>query len=473
MRIFLVSLDKTILSVKQLLTLPNLGIPAYQRPYKWTQKNLNLLFNDLREYRDKSAYRLGSVVFHQHSDQEKMQLDIVDGQQRTLTLLLIVQAIIEEKSAKLQRNNLKQTLSELNPILQDFMKRQYFSNVITHKNLHENYLAAKRIVSRSDFTEADIDFLLNRCQIVIFILDDVSEAFQFFDSQNARGRDLEPHDLLKAYHLREFTDVDNHLKALSVAHWEGLNSDDLARLFATYLYRIRQWTRGKSARYFGKNEISIFKGVNLDQVGHYPYVESLRIAHHYVDDYNNQYHRKIDHQILDFPFHLDQMVINGRRFFEMAKHYHQQISAIVSKDYSFNDKHPVQILGITLEPLSSRIVNTLNSYSSRNRTGDRYIRVIFDCAVVFYLDKFGSELLSQAIEKIFIWAYSCRLRQQVVQLATIDNYVLQNNVFSLIKHAVTPNELLVWSLESITVSESRNKKGDELITLFKEMKYYE
>lgn len=86
MRIFLVSLDKTILSVKQLLTLPNLGIPAYQRPYKWTQKNLNLLFNDLREYRDKSAYRLGSVVFHQHSDQEKMQLDIVDGQQRTLTL---------------------------------------------------------------------------------------------------------------------------------------------------------------------------------------------------------------------------------------------------------------------------------------------------------------------------------------------------------------------------------------------------
>jgi hypothetical protein len=30
-----------------------------------------------------------------------------------------------------------------------------------------------------------------------FALTDVSEAFQFFDSQNARGRDLESHDLLK------------------------------------------------------------------------------------------------------------------------------------------------------------------------------------------------------------------------------------------------------------------------------------
>lgn len=466
-------LDKSILSVKQLLALPNLCIPAYQRPYKWTQNNLNLLFNDLRECRDKSAYRLGSVVFHQHSDQGKKQLDIVDGQQRTLTLLLIVQAIIEEELARLQRNDLKQTLSELNPILQDFMKRQYFSNVITHKNLHENYLVAKRIVSRSDFTEDDIDFLLNRCQVVVFVLDDVSEAFQFFDSQNARGRDLEPHDLLKAYHLREFTDVDSHLKAHSVAHWESLNSDNLAQLFATYLYRIRHWARGKPARHFGKNDISIFKGVNLDQAGHYPYVESLRIAHHYVDDYNSQYHRKIDHHILDFPFHLDQMIINGRRFFEMAKHYHQQISAIVSNEYCFDSKHPVQILGITLEPLSTRIINTLNSYSSRTRTGDRYIRVMFDCAVVFYLDKFGSEGLSQAIEKLFIWAYSCRIRQQVVQLATIDNYALQNNIFSLIKHAVIPNELLVWPLETITVSENRNKKGDELITLFKEMKYYE
>lgn len=36
---------------------------------------------------------------------------------------------------------------------------------------------------------------------------DISEAFQFFDSQNARGKALYPHDLLKAYHLREMAGV--------------------------------------------------------------------------------------------------------------------------------------------------------------------------------------------------------------------------------------------------------------------------
>ena len=41
------------------------------------------LFTDLATHRDKSAYRLGSVVFHQHTDSEQGEmLDIVDGQQR-------------------------------------------------------------------------------------------------------------------------------------------------------------------------------------------------------------------------------------------------------------------------------------------------------------------------------------------------------------------------------------------------------
>jgi len=79
-------------------------------------------------------------------------------------------------------------------------------------SIYQNFNAAKRIVS-VNFSEQDIDFLLNNCQVAVFILDEISEAFQFFDSQNARGRDLEPHDLLKAYHLREFSAQEQYLKA--------------------------------------------------------------------------------------------------------------------------------------------------------------------------------------------------------------------------------------------------------------------
>lgn len=466
-------LDKNVISVRDLLAQPSLAIPAYQRPYKWSQENLNALLLDLRVYRDKSAYRLGTVVFHQHCDAGNDTLDIVDGQQRTLTLLLLVKAIIKERLPSMKREDIKAQLNELIPSITSFLERQRFSSDISHRNLHQNFMAAVRAVSRPDFTETDIDFLLNRCQLVTFVLTDVSEAFQFFDSQNARGRDLDPHDLLKAFHLREFSQAEGHLKAQSVSHWEQLESKALAQLFANYLFRIRNWANGKRAQYFSKAQVDLFKGVNLEQIGLYPYVESLRIAHHFVDDYNGQYQRQIDHQKMGFPFHLDQMVINGRRFFEMTTHYQRKIADIVDDERHEKASHTLRILDTELDASASSVLHTLNTYKSRSRTGDRFIRNLFDCAVIFYIDKFGTQDLSQAIEKLFVWAYTCRLRMQVVQLPTMDNYALDNNIFERIKQAVKPSDVLNWPLGSLKESEINGTKVGEIISLFKELKYYE
>lgn len=476
-------IDKEIITVKALLSLPNLSIPAYQRPYKWSQTNLADLLSDLKVYREKSAYRLGSVVFHKHIDSEtkQEQLDIVDGQQRTLTLVLLVKALFEERLNSLKRQDVKETLITLTEPINSFLARQTFNSDISHRNLHQNFMAAKRAVARSDFTEADIDFLLNRCEVVTFVLDDVSEAFQFFDSQNARGRDLDPHDLLKAFHLREFSQNESQLKADSVRHWESLESEQLARLFANYLFRIRNWAQGRSAQYFNKSKVGLFKGVNLDQVGLYPYVEPLRIAHHFVDNYNGQYQRHIDHQHMRFPFHLDQMIINGRRFFEMTSHYQHKINEIVSDERSGKSKaknsednsQTIRILDHELEPLASKILHTLNTYRSRTRTGDGYIRTLFDCAVIFYLDKFGAHQLSQAIEKLFIWAYSCRLQMQVVGIERMDKHALTQNVFERIKQAVQPSDVLNWPLGTLKASDCKGTKLSEITKLFKDMKYYE
>lgn len=470
------TLDKQVTQVKALLSLPNLNIPAYQRPYKWSQANLADLLSDLKVYRNKSAYRLGSVVFHRHSEENQEKLDIVDGQQRTLTLVLLVKALLEERLNGLRRQDVKEMLVSLKESINIFLQRQTFNSDISHRNLYQNYMAAKRVVARSDFTEADIEFLLNRCEVVTFVLDDVSEAFQFFDSQNARGRDLDPHDLLKAFHLREFSQAETDLKADSVRHWESLESEQLARLFANYLFRIRNWAQGKSAQYFSKTQVGLFKGVNLDQVGHFPYVEPLRISHHFVDDYNGQYQRHIDHQHMHFPFHLDQMIINGRRFFEMTSHYQQKITEIVSDERSGKSHYSnksIHILDDKLEPLACRILHTLNSYRSRTRTGDGYIRTLFDCAVIFYLDKFGSHELSQAIEKLFIWAYSCRLRMQVVGIERMDKHALSHNVFERIKQAVQPSDVLNWPLATLKASDCKGTRLAEITELFKEMKYYE
>ena len=267
-------LKKEILKVSQLIQLEGLTIPLYQRPYKWTGRNIHQLFQDIQSHREQSAYRLGTLVFH-CDEKESRILNIVDGQQRTLTLMLTIYALIEDRLSKLERQDLSDQLNDLVEPLTKFMEKQTFESEISQHNLYDNFQEIKRLVSRIDFTEQHIDFLLNRCEVVSFTLNDISEAFQFFDSQNSRGRDLEPHDLLKAYHLREFSDHEQVLKASTVAGWEDLESHELTTLFAEYLYRIRRWSSGYSARYFGKNEIGVFKGINIDQIAQFPYVEFL------------------------------------------------------------------------------------------------------------------------------------------------------------------------------------------------------
>jgi hypothetical protein len=281
----------------------------------------------------------------------------VDGQQRTLTLMLLVWAAIQEQKLDLKREALKK-LNEISEQINAFMTKQKFNSDISHYNIYQNFNAAKRIVS-VQFSEQDIDFLLNNCQFAVFILDDVSEAFQFFDSQNARGRDLEPHDLLKAYHLREFSAQEQHLKAQTVAHWESLDSAHLAKLFSNYLFRIRLWSRGKSARYFNKDHVYLFKGIHLGQADQHPYLEPLRIAHYFIDDYNAQYQRQIDRQEMSFPFQLDQMIINGRRFFEMVEHYEKQISKVVDHQ---DQSEKNSIFGATLQDRANRIIKRLNEF---------------------------------------------------------------------------------------------------------------
>ena len=453
-------LSSKIIRVYDLLADQALEIPQYQRPYKWTGKHINQLFSDIAIHKDKSAYRLGTIVFHREGEKK----NIVDGQQRTISLLLAARALIQRCKAKaLERRDLQERLIELEQV----MVNPSFTSEISQKNIHSNYLEVVRIVARADFTEAHIDFFLNKCQVVAVELADVSEAFQFFDSQNARGRDLEPHDLLKAYHLREFSARDEPLKVATVARWENSDTQELATLFSQYLYRIRNWSKGVSARYFSKDDSDLFKGVNIDTVASYPYVEQLRIAHHFVDHYNGQYERQIDSREMGFPFHLDQIIINGRRFFELISHYQSKVARISAE--SWNGHELVGAEG--LDGFAQDIMETINNYPARTRTGDCYVRAMFDCLLIYYIDKFGHAELSRAIEKIFIWAYSLRLQMQVVQLASMDNYVLANNLFRLIKDATRPADFINHPLKWL--SSNSSTKTEAIERLFRDMEYYE
>jgi hypothetical protein len=125
------------------------------------------------------------------------------------------------------------------------------------------------------------------------------------------------------------------------------------------------------------------------------------------------------------------------------------------------------------ETLSGKIFETINSdtvYRERHRTGDKYVRNIFDCAVMMYIDKFGTYEFHRVAEKLFVLCFSLRLRRQAVQLASADNHVLyEKNIFKIIRDANSPQEILGISLP---VEPKQNYKQPEAILgLFKELKY--
>ena len=118
-------LKKDIISVADLLATETLTIPDYQRPYQWTLKNVVQLFHDIDTHRDKTAYRLGTIVFH--FDEEKSELNIVDGQQRTLTLLLAAWAlmsVIHEGKKKLVRGDLIKQIEDLQNDVENLLQKQ-------------------------------------------------------------------------------------------------------------------------------------------------------------------------------------------------------------------------------------------------------------------------------------------------------------------------------------------------------------
>ena len=83
------NIKATIQSVCNLMG-RELSIPSYQRPYRWNTKNVRQLLDDILSNKNagKDRYRIGSVILHKNGD----NYDIVDGQQRITTLLLLAKA---------------------------------------------------------------------------------------------------------------------------------------------------------------------------------------------------------------------------------------------------------------------------------------------------------------------------------------------------------------------------------------------
>lgn len=279
--------------------------------------------------------------------------------------------------------------------------------------------------------------------MVQIVTDSEQEAFQFFDSQNSRGKELAPHDLLKSYHLREMTNEDEKQKVEIINSWENINQDDLDALFKNYLYPIIQWYKGKEGLDYSLDKIDSFKGIkgaNIYNYAIYHKASNLYVERFNADGVNELLSLKYLNQ-----FQLSQPFIAGKRFFNYIIHYGKLLEKIQKQINHFHDSAQVP----------SKI------------SGDIYIKRLYECSLLFFADRFGIDSLTQSVmQQLYSWSYSLRLAMKAVYPQTINKYAKGKHerankgidMFAEISEMDDPEGLKLLPLTKPDINDSNKEK---------------
>jgi hypothetical protein len=410
-----------ITKLKDLIDM-KLALPSYQRPYSWSVKSTNTLFIDTYEaFRNGiNEYRLGSVILHKEC---AGKYNIVDGQQRLTTLSILLYCLADEKQSLL-----KEKYSKLS---NDVIVTNF--GVLDKRTKELSY----------DEREKYKDYLVNQCTMVQIVTDSEQEAFQFFDSQNSRGKELAPHDLLKSYHLREMNNEGENHKVKIINCWENMNQNDLDDLFKNYLYPLTQWYKGKEGLGYSSSKIDSFKGIKGSNI--YNYAIYHKASNLYVEQFNaNGSNELLASKSLN-QFQLTQPLIAGKRFFDYTLHYGKLLEKIQKQINRFFNKDEIP----------------------SKRSGDIYIKQLYECSLLFFADRFGLESLTQSVmQQLYSWSYSLRLTMKLVYPQTINRYAKGQHervnygieMFSAISEMADPEELKLLVLKQPNIDNNNKEK---------------
>ncbi|GAA9456690.1 DUF262 domain-containing protein [Helicobacter pylori] len=311
-------------------------IPIYQRPYQWTEENCEKLLDDLFfNYEDdrEGDYFCGSLVLVKSDPRSKTEIyDIVDGQQRLSTFILLAKVL-----ATLYSERLDPTKSKSQEYLQeswsdrhehkgkkkkkrldfdlvgssakkdfqdalDFFddldaskgensksngssksKNNYLKNAICLKD----YLEKKEIEDIDDF----IEWLYSNVVFITITCPDADKALRIFNVLNARGLALNATDIFKGELLKKLTEEKEQEELAT--RWEDLyqkcldNGFAMETLFSQYLVYLEPKT---SREKMEKRLVTWFKNLNktpleyLDGVEDFynAYVEVLEMPDRYA-----------------------------------------------------------------------------------------------------------------------------------------------------------------------------------------------
>ncbi|WP_120911352.1 DUF262 domain-containing protein [Helicobacter pylori] len=285
-------------------------IPDYQRPYQWTEKNCEKLLDDLfssYECYKGSGYFCGSLVLILISEDSKKAktYDVVDGQQRLSTFILLAKVLADLYNDCLDPKNLehlqeswkdrhteRKRLSfntigsnaeyDFQDALEHFNDSQASKNKIIENNYLKNAICLKNYLEKKEIGDINdfIEWLYSNVVFITIICPSIDKALRIFNVLNARGLPLNATDIFKGELLKELAKEEDQKKLVS--RWSALSqkcSDNdltMETLFSLYLTYLESKTSREKMQ---KRLVTWFKNLNKTPLEYLKGVEDFYNAY--------------------------------------------------------------------------------------------------------------------------------------------------------------------------------------------------
>ena len=419
------------MSLRDVLSL-KLKIPDYQRIYCWPQKNVEQLLDDIFIQRG-HKYHLGTLILQKKGD----EYDIIDGQQRTVTLALILRAMDFDNIQLLKESF-------------DSVEAQRY--VGYNRYIIETYL--NRRYPDSDERRNKVGNILDTISFDVLVLNDSSLelAYTFFSTQNARGKALTDYELLKSHHLRFIPESHEAQQRHLAKMWDKLlvkserDSGDrsVSIILGIYLYCLRKWTR---KQYWYINEPNRVKN-EFEAAPTIPEIPPFGERFDFMDP-----------------------IQGGAHFFSFVDTFIQHYNHFIeTKQYQILWK-TISCSGLLEMEIDS---NNRKFSEGKRRTHWWYGDVIAAFLFAYYM-KFGNQYLSEAMTCITRIVSQLRYEKSKANKQSIMDKAGEMEIIVMINQATSPTFFLAnaWDIINRLPYFDKTLKGIRADYFSREMSLYE
>lgn len=262
-------------------------IPDYQRPYAWGESECQTLWDDIftftipeddaDKFNGDDEYYLGSIVTFKNEDGKQ---EIIDGQQRLTTLMLLLRAFyqragaMQDKGTKSMREMIERCIWKTNEFDEPDRDALKIDSEVATDDDKEQFLAIlkqgeapshfkSRYANNYRFFQQCISTFLDRypsffpylpirilknCILLPIEAENQDTALRIFSTLNDRGKPLSDADIFKAqlykYYAKlgkkdQFIERWKELEQRSLQTFKGSDDSPLDELFARYMYYLR------------------------------------------------------------------------------------------------------------------------------------------------------------------------------------------------------------------------------------------